>query len=69
MALWGNGAFFAVCAAVLALGAAGNGIFILSAPEQRPHFSPFEVATTASAQGALELDPRSTDAAEAERAP
>jgi MFS family permease len=69
MALWGNSAFFAVCAAVLALGAAGNGIFILSAPEQRPHFSPFEVATTASAQGALELDPRSTDAGEAERAP
>ena len=59
MEIWGVGAFFVFCAAVLALGAAGTLLMILRRPALRPHFSPFEIATTESAQGAIEFDPRS----------
>lgn len=56
-------AFFAFCGAMLLLGAAGLAVFILrrDAPQ---HGDPFSYATTASAQGAIELDPRSEETAE-----
>jgi MFS family permease len=53
-------AFFIFCGVTLFLGATGLAVFILrrGAPA---HGDPFSYATTASAQGAIELDPRSED--------
>lgn len=61
MGVWGPGAFFAFCGVVLAAGAIALLAFMLKRPGLRPHQAPFELATTASAQGAIELDPRSDD--------
>jgi MFS family permease len=59
MAIWGPQSFFGFCGVILALGSIAMFIFVIRRPALRPHFSPFETATTASAQGAIELDPRS----------
>jgi MFS family permease len=61
MAIWGPQSFFGFCSVVLALGSIAMFIFVIWRPALRPHFSPFETATTVSAQGAIELDPRSDE--------
>jgi polyferredoxin len=61
MSLWGVVSFFVFCGVVLGIGALAMLVFIVKRPAPRPHFAPFEVATTASAQGAIELDPRSEE--------
>jgi MFS family permease len=61
MAIWGPQSFFRFCGVILALGSIAMFIFVIGSPALRPHFSPFEAATTASAQGAIELDPRSEE--------
>ncbi len=53
-------AFFAFCGVTLSLGAAGLAVFILRR-DAVDHAEPFTYATTASAQGAIELDPRSEE--------
>ena len=55
----GASSFFAFCGGVLILGAIAVLVFVRRRPALREHFSPFELATSASAQGAIELDPRS----------
>ncbi len=64
METWGAQAFFGFCGVTLLLGAAMVTIFIRRQAPERPHFAPFEMATTAAAQGAVELDPRSDVAPE-----
>jgi MFS family permease len=61
MTAWGPQFFFIFSGAILALGATVTLLLIRASPPVRPHFSPFEVATTVAAQGAIELDPRSDD--------
>jgi MFS family permease len=62
MSLWGAESFFVFSGVVLAAGALTMLVFIVKRPAPRPHFARFEVTTTASAQGAIELDPRSEEA-------
>ena len=59
MEFLGASAFFGFCAGILLLGAATVAILIRQHAARRPHFAPFEMATTAAAQGAVEFDPRS----------
>jgi MFS family permease len=68
MQLWGASAFFGFCGVTLTLGAATVTILVRKHVAGRPHFAPFEMATTAAAQGAVELDPRSDADHEAEKA-
>lgn len=65
MQFLGAEAFFGFCGGILLLGAATVMVFIKRQAADRPHFAPFEMATTAAAQGAVELDPRSEAAHEA----
>ncbi len=51
--------FFGFSAGAMAVGAVLMLIFVQRRRALRPHYSRFEVATSASAQGAIELDPRS----------
>lgn len=64
MGYFGPWGFFAFCGITMAAGAIAVMCFIGTQRSRRPNFSPFEMATTASAQGAVELDPRSDDDAE-----
>lgn len=66
MSIWGPAAFFVFCGATLSLGAITVLVLVRQNPATRPNFAPFELATTASAQGAVELDPRSEEEAETE---
>ena len=59
MEFLGAPAFFGFCGGILLLGAATVAILIRQHAARRPHFAPFEMATTAAAQGAVEFDPRS----------
>jgi MFS family permease len=59
MGVWGPQSFFAFCGSALTVGATTTFYFILKKPALRPHYSPFQLATTVAAQGAVELDPRS----------
>ena len=61
MGVWGTGAFFVFCSIALALGALSISLFVAQRPAMRPSYAPFEPATTASAQGAIEMDPRSDE--------
>ena len=61
MGAWGAGAFFVFCSITLALGALSTLVFISRRPAMRPNYVPFEPATTAAAQGAIEMDPRSDE--------
>lgn len=61
MEVWGARSFFVFCGATILVGAFLMLFYTRRRPALRPHFSRFELATTASAQGAIELDPRSDE--------
>ncbi|MDH3990466.1 MAG: MFS transporter, partial [Gammaproteobacteria bacterium] len=66
MEFFGAPAFFGFCGGILLLGVASVAVLIRQHAAQRPYFAPFEMATTAAAQGAVELDPRSDSKQEAD---
>ena len=59
METWGAASFFAINGLILAVAAAGVLVMALHRPALRPHFNAFEPASPESAQGAIEMDPRS----------
>jgi len=58
---FGPQSFFLFIAVVLVLGAVGTLFFIWSRVPDLEHFDEFNLATTASAQGAIQMDPRAED--------
>jgi MFS family permease len=59
MQKFGTGQFFTFNAAILLIGAVSIVILIRLRKPRREHFTEFELATTASAQGMIQMDPRS----------
>ena len=59
MQLFGTGYFFSFNGAILFIGSVAIVILIRLRKPDREHFTEFELATTASAQGMIQMDPRS----------
>ncbi|MDA1292017.1 MAG: hypothetical protein O3C37_14340, partial [Proteobacteria bacterium] len=59
MQLFGAEYFFSINAVILLIGSISIAILIQLRTPNREHFTEFEFATTASAQGMIQMDPRS----------
>ncbi|MCG2634695.1 MAG: MFS transporter [Gammaproteobacteria bacterium] len=61
MQWFGAGAFFLFCGVILTISGVAVVLMITSRKPAREHHSKFRAVTTAAAQGALQLDPRTVD--------